>query len=85
MASPLSSSAELLGQDNFDKPIQIGMTHRSARPAAGNRPRAIIARLHHLQVKELVLPLARQKAPLRFKGDSVQIYPDLTSGVMKKR
>ncbi len=76
---------ELLGQDNFDKPIQIDMAHRSARPAAGNRPRAIITRLHHLQVKELVLRLARQKAPLRFKGDSVQIYPDLTSGTMKKR
>lgn len=65
---------ELLGHDNFDKPIQIDMAHRSARPVAGSRPRAIIARLHHLQVKELVLRLARQKAPLRF------IYPDLTSG-----
>lgn len=70
---------ELLGRENFDKPIQIDMAHRSAKPAAGNRPRAIITRLHHLQVKELMLRLARQKAPLRFKGDTVQIYPDLTN------
>lgn len=60
-------------------------SHRSAKPVTGNRLQAIIVRLHHLQVKELVQRLARQKAPLCFKGNSVQIYPDLTSGMMKKR
>lgn len=29
--------SELPGQENFEKPIQIDMAHRSARPASGNR------------------------------------------------
>ena len=48
------------------------------RPAKDGKSRAIIAKLHYFQVKELVPRLSREKAP-------VFIFPDLTSATMKKR
>ncbi len=76
---------ELLGEEHFDRPVGVDQAHRSAAPAKDGKPRAIIARLHHFQVKELVLRLAREKAPLWYDGRPVFIFPDLTSATMKKR
>lgn len=36
-------------------------------------------------MKELVLRLAREKAPLQYDGRPVYIFPDLTSATVKKR
>lgn len=49
------------------------------------KPRAIIARLHCFQVKELVLRLTRERALLQYDGRPVFNFPDLTSATMKKR
>uniref|UniRef100_A0A3B4XDC6 Uncharacterized protein n=1 Tax=Seriola lalandi dorsalis TaxID=1841481 RepID=A0A3B4XDC6_SERLL len=76
---------ELLGKELFDHPVDVDRAHRIAAPAKDGKPRAIIARLHRFQVKELVLRLAREKAPLRYDGRPVYIFPDLTSAIMKKR
>ena len=54
-------------------------------PLKDGKTRAIITRLHHFQVKELMLRLAREKAPLRYNRRSVFIFPDLTSATMKKQ
>ncbi|KAM7417277.1 hypothetical protein PAMA_017097 [Pampus argenteus] len=56
----------------------------STEAATNCRARAIIARLHYYQVKELVLRLAREKAPLQYDGRPVYIFPDFTSATMKK-
>ena len=45
---------ELQGEEHFDRPVVVDRAHRIAVPAKDGKPRAIIARLHHFQVKELV-------------------------------
>lgn len=76
---------EQLGEEHFNHPVDVGRAHRTAAPAKDGKPRANVARLHRFQVKELVLRLARAKAPLRYDGRPVYIFPDLTSAIMKKR
>lgn len=76
---------ELLGKEHFDSPVDVDRAHRGAAPVKDGKPRAIIARLHRFQVKELVLRLAREKTPLQYDGRPVFIFPDLTSATMKKR
>lgn len=76
---------KLLGEENFKLPIEVDRAHRSLAPAVDGKSRAFIARIHHYQVKEQVLRLAREKAPLQYDGRPVYIFPDLTSATMKKR
>uniref|UniRef100_A0A3B5KZ51 L1 transposable element RRM domain-containing protein n=1 Tax=Xiphophorus couchianus TaxID=32473 RepID=A0A3B5KZ51_9TELE len=76
---------KLLGENNFDRPIEVDRAHRSLTQAKEGKARAIIVRLHYFQEKERVLRLAREKSPLQYDGRSVFIFPDLTSAIMKKR
>lgn len=76
---------KLLGEEHFNLPIEVDQAHRSLAPAKDSKARAIIARIHYYQVKELVLWLAREKAPLQHDGCPVYIFPDLTSATVKKR
>lgn len=76
---------KLLGEEHFDRPVEVDRAHRSLAPAKDGKPRAIIARLHYAQVKELVLKLSREKGPLQYHRRPVFIYPNLTSATMKKR
>jgi len=45
----------------------------------------MIARIHHFQIKEKILQLARQQFPLRYKGRPIHIFPDLPAEIMKQR
>lgn len=74
----------LLGAENFMKPIQTDREHRALRRLRDDRPRAFVVRLYHYQTKELTLKLAREKS-LEYKGKRVHIFPDLTSDVLKQR
>uniref|UniRef100_A0A096LXC5 L1 transposable element RRM domain-containing protein n=1 Tax=Poecilia formosa TaxID=48698 RepID=A0A096LXC5_POEFO len=76
---------KLLGEDNFDRPIEVDRAHRSLSQAKDGKARAIIVRLHFFQEKERMLQMAREKGPLQYDGRLVFIFPDLTSAVMKKR
>lgn len=76
---------ELLGEEHFNLPVEVDRAHRSLAPAKDGRARVIIARIHYYQVKEQVLRIAREKAPLQYDGRPVYIFPDLTSATMKKR
>ena len=76
---------KLFGEEHFSRPVEVDRAHRSLAPATDGKARAIIARIHCYQVKELVLRLAREKAPLQYDGRPVYIFPDLTSATMKKR
>lgn len=78
---------ELLGEDNFDKPVKVDRAHRSLRPkpAAGERPRIIIAKLHNDRDLATILRLSRQKAPLQHQGSRVSIFPDYTAEVTAQR
>lgn len=78
---------ELLGRDNFTKPVKIDRAHRSQRPKplANERPRIIIARLHHDSDLVSTLRLSRQQAPLQYKGEKVSIFPKYTAEVSSQR
>lgn len=76
--------AQVLGEENFDRPIQIDRAHRSPQPIREGRSRAFVVRLHHYQVKERILRLARSK-PLQYDGKAMHIFPDLAADVLKQR
>lgn len=78
---------ELLGQDNFTRPVKIDRAHRSlrAKPLANERPRIIIARVHNDSDLVSILRLSRQQAPLQYHGERVSIFPDYTAEVSSRR
>ena len=70
---------DVLGEDNFERPLAEDRAHRSLapKPTGGeNRPRPVIVKLHHFKTKELILHLARQKGPLSYNGSRFHIFPD---------
>ncbi|KAK7896661.1 hypothetical protein WMY93_004490 [Mugilogobius chulae] len=78
---------EVLGGENFDRAIVIDKAHRSLapKPRLGEKPRAIIARLHYLTDKEKVMSLSRAKGKLSFEGSPVHIFPDMSPEVGRQR
>ncbi|CAM4672337.1 unnamed protein product [Leuciscus chuanchicus] len=70
----------------LDKDVLIDRSHRSLAPRKpGGKPRAIVAKLHYFQDCVEVLNRARTRAPLRYNGESIAIFPDYTSRVAKAR
>lgn len=77
---------DLLGASNFSKPLEVDRAHRLGRQLGEDaRPRVMIARIHHFQMKEKILQLARQQFPLRYEGRPIHIFPDLPAEIMKQR
>ncbi len=79
--------SELLGIDNSGALPLLDIAHRSLapRPKPGAPARPMIVKVHHFQVKQRILRLAREKAPLMFRGQQVRIFPDFTVDVAKQR
>uniref|UniRef100_A0AAV2MU95 Transposase element L1Md-A101/L1Md-A102/L1Md-A2 n=1 Tax=Knipowitschia caucasica TaxID=637954 RepID=A0AAV2MU95_KNICA len=77
---------DFVSKRNFPSPLKVDRAHRSLqpKPAAGDKPRTIMARIHHFQVKELILRLSRTQ-PMVYKGNKVLIFPDYTNKVMSQR
>ncbi|ROI60077.1 LINE-1 retrotransposable element ORF1 protein [Anabarilius grahami] len=78
---------ELLGQDNFSRPIKIDRAHRNLRPKPqpNERPLIIIAKVHKDRDVIDILRLSRQQAPLQYHGERVSIFPDYTAEVSAQR
>lgn len=78
---------ELQGVNSFSKPLEVDRAHRLGRrfPEDDARPRVMIARIHHFQLKEKILQLARQQFPLRHNGKAVHLFPDYPAELMKQR
>uniref|UniRef100_A0A3Q0SYH9 L1 transposable element RRM domain-containing protein n=1 Tax=Amphilophus citrinellus TaxID=61819 RepID=A0A3Q0SYH9_AMPCI len=78
---------EVLGKDNFAKPVKIDRAHRSLRPKPqpDERPRAIIARIHNARDVANILRLSRLHSPLMYNGARVSIFPDYTAEVVSQR
>lgn len=78
---------ELLGRENFSRPIKIDRAHRSLRPKPqpNERPRVIIAKVHNDRDVFDILRLSRQRSPLLYRGDRVSIFPDYTAEVSAQR
>uniref|UniRef100_A0A096M623 Uncharacterized protein n=1 Tax=Poecilia formosa TaxID=48698 RepID=A0A096M623_POEFO len=78
---------EVLGKDNFVKPIKIDRVHHSLRPKPQPeaRPRAIIAKIHNDRNVANILRLSCLHSPLMYDGARVSIFPDYTAEVVVKR
>lgn len=74
---------KLLGTERFPRGIKVDRAHRIGPP--GNRPRIMIARIHHDTVKDEILRVARNEGPLNYDGQRISIFPDITPEVMKDR
>jgi len=70
----------------MDKEIKIDRSHRSlGSRKPGDKPRAIIAKLHYDGDCMEILRRARDQAPLSYNGNPVAIYPDYTASVARAR
>ena len=78
---------ELLGAGNFSGQVVVDRAHRLGKQSAVEdaRPRAMIARIHHFQIKEKILQLSRQQFPLTYNGAAIHFFPDLPVEVIKQR
>lgn len=79
---------ELLGASNFPKPVVVDRAHRLGNRSNEDgeaRPRVMIARIHHFQVKEKILRLSHQQFPLTHNGRAIHIFPDYPAEVIKQR
>lgn len=77
----------VLGADNFRSPVVIDRAHRTLapRPTNGERPRAIVVRLHYYTDRQKILDLGKAKGRLTYKGDQVYIFPDMSPEVSRQR
>lgn len=69
---------ELLGRDNFTKPVIIDQAHCRLRPKplTNKRPRIIIAGIHNDGELVRILWLSREQAPQQYHSERVSIFPD---------
>lgn len=70
---------------NLDKDILVDRSHRGMGQNKHGKPRVIVARLHYYQDCLNVLRRARERAPLRYQGEQISIFPDYTETVAKAR
>lgn len=78
---------ELFRQD-FSKPPKVDRAHRIVAQKTedhDDRPRPFIAKLHHFQVKEKLLRLAREKGTLEYNESTIHLFPDYSAEVNKRR
>lgn len=79
---------DVMGEDVLPSPPEIDRAHRTLvnKPAAGEKPRAVIIRIHRYQQKERIIREARVKrGKLMFQGNPIAIYEDYAPEVMAQR
>uniref|UniRef100_H2ZUV7 L1 transposable element RRM domain-containing protein n=1 Tax=Latimeria chalumnae TaxID=7897 RepID=H2ZUV7_LATCH len=77
---------ELLGlESGLDLEIECAHHTLAPRPAPGQRPRAFIIRFLKFQTKELILRAARSKGTIRWKGNGIHFFPDLSRDLQSRR
>ncbi|KAL3045290.1 hypothetical protein OYC64_013535 [Pagothenia borchgrevinki] len=78
--------AEIFGPDAFPRPLTVDRAHRLAvQRRQDGAPRPFIACLHHFQMKQRIMQLAREKGPLMYRGAEIHIYADYSAEVARKR
>lgn len=77
---------EVLGADAFPRPLTVDRAHRVAiQRRQNNSPRPFIACIHHFQMKQRIMQLAREKGRLSYKGSEIRIYADYSAEVARRR
>ena len=80
--------AEILGEEILPSPPELDRAHRAltSKPGPGEKPRAVIIRLHRYQQKERILREARAKrSMLQYRGSPIAIYEDYAPEVLEQR
>ncbi|KAJ4918953.1 hypothetical protein JOQ06_024410 [Pogonophryne albipinna] len=78
---------DVFGKEVLSSPPELDRAHRSLapKPAAGDKPRPVIVRLHRFQVKDLLIREARRRGELFYKEHKIRLYEDYSSDVLKER
>ncbi|KAJ4944614.1 hypothetical protein JOQ06_013157, partial [Pogonophryne albipinna] len=78
---------DIVGTEILASPPELDRAHRSLapKPAPGGRPRPVILRFHHSQIKDLVIREARRQGELNYKGHKIRLYDDYSPDVLKQR
>ncbi|KAI4820266.1 hypothetical protein KUCAC02_028250 [Chaenocephalus aceratus] len=78
---------DVFGKEVLSSPPELDRAHRSlaSKPAAGDKPRPVIVRLHRFQVKDLLIREARRRGELFYKEHKIRLYEDYISDVLKER
>lgn len=75
---------EVLGP--FTRPPTVDRAHRLAiQRRQDGAPRPFIACIHHFQMKQRIMQLAREKGRLSYKGAEIHIYADYSAEVSRRR
>lgn len=77
----------LLNVDFKDHQVKIERAHRvpSRPPTSGERPRALLLKLHNFQDKVRILQAARVARQLTFKRHNISIFEDFSVAIVRKR
>lgn len=67
--------------------VKLDRCHRALtrRPLPGQRPRAVIVKLHSYQDKVLIMQAARKAQSLVYNGAPIMIFEDFSIAVVRKR
>lgn len=81
---------EVLGANFFSSPPLLDRAHRIGPPRPSEepgtpRPRVFIVRFHYYTDKERILRRKRDTQQLKYSGQNVYIFPDMTASLAKKR
>lgn len=78
---------EVFGEQSFTRKPQVDRAHRSLAPPPkpNQAPRPFIVRMHHYQMRELILRLAWEKGQVFYKGSRIHFFPDVSAEVAKRR
>ena len=78
----------VIGNDIFPEPPELDREHHTLapKPAAGQRPRAILVRFLWYQDKERVLRWAMlQRDDIKFNSNKILFFPDMSASLARQR
>uniref|UniRef100_A0A673HRZ0 L1 transposable element RRM domain-containing protein n=1 Tax=Sinocyclocheilus rhinocerous TaxID=307959 RepID=A0A673HRZ0_9TELE len=77
----------LLNTDFKNHQVKIERAHRvpSRLPTSGERPRALMVKLHNFQDKARILQAARTASQLVYKRHNISIFEDFSAAIVRKR
>lgn len=78
---------KVFGEQSFTRKPEVDRAHHSLAPPLkpNQAPRPFIVRMHHYQMRELILHLVREKGQVLYKGLRIHFYPDVSAEVAKRR
>lgn len=78
---------EIMGEENFGKPLKVERAYRvpNATPKATDKPRTMVATLHHYADVGKIFRLGRQLGSLKYGGKPIHIFPDFAPEIVSQR